>query len=229
MYWPVGWLGNGTKMGRNFSVAGSNAVGRDLVAREHLPGQGISRFLHRLGEVPRSLGCRRDDHIGSGRTRFLAQTFVGGEEKHAVARHGPAHRAAKMIALQFAFFHGKEILGVERIVTQELIQTALERVRAGLGHGVDHRAHVPPELGAEVAGLNAEFLERVGIRNDRRHAHELIVVVPTIQHVVVGGAAKSVHGDGRLLTGAVAAVADHDARQQELQLTAHPCRSTVIR
>ena len=170
-----------------------------------------------LREVSASLRRRRDDQVRSALTFSLVQALIGEEEERPIVPNRTACRASILIALQLALLQRKELLRIERIVTHELVHAGSELVGAGLGHGVDDRAHVPSVLRAEVARLNREFFQRVGIRHDRGDTAQHVVVVAAVQHVVVGDAAKAMHRDPALLLHRREAVACDDARQQHLQ------------
>ena len=76
---------------------------------------------------------------------------------------GAAESAAKLIALDAigSGRRGKEILSVEHGIAIELESIAVEIICAGLGDNVHDAARVGAIFRAVVAGLYAEFLERV--------------------------------------------------------------------
>ena len=78
---------------------------------------------------------------------------------------------------------GKEVPGVENRIAQELKRIAVEFIGAGLRNNVDDGPRVLPVLGGVIAGLNAEFLERIREWKRLVDIRVLINVVAAIQLV----------------------------------------------
>ena len=96
----------------------------------------------------------------------------------------PADGAAKLVAVDVIRRGSEERPGVEVAIAQELKRVAMKTAAAGFGDDVDHRAGALTVLGVVVAGLNAEFLHRVGERERRIDVGHFIYVVAAVQEVV---------------------------------------------
>ena len=75
-------------------------------------------------------------------------------------------------------------LGIEVAVAQKLECIAVELIASGLGDDIYHRAGALAKLGVVVAGLHAEFLQRVRERERLVNVRHFIYVVATVQQIV---------------------------------------------
>src|ERR1035437_1442697 len=95
----------------------------------------------------------------------------------------------------------KPIRGIEFIVAEKLPCRAMEAIGAGFDRSVENGARGTTQLGAEVSGLDLEFLDGIQRRqNDKvgsvEEVHGVGVVVDAVQQVVVLGGAQAVGGEG---------------------------------
>src|SRR5207244_4391842 len=114
-----------------------------------------------------------------------------------VVDDGAAESAAKLIALDAigSGRRGKEILGVEHRIANEFEGVSVETVCARLGDDVNDAARVGAVLRAVVAGLDAEFLERVGERKGLIDVGVFVHVVAAVELVADGILAGSICGE----------------------------------
>ena len=96
----------------------------------------------------------------------------------------PADGAAKLVAVDVIRRGREKGPRVEVAIAQELKRVAMKAAAAGFGDDVDHRAGALTVRGVVVAGLNAEFLYRVGERERRIDVGHFIHVVAAVQEVV---------------------------------------------
>ena len=119
----------------------------------------------------------------------------------------PADGAAKLVAVEVIRRDGEKRPRVEVAIAQELKRVAMKTAAAGFGDDVDHRAGALTVRGLVVAGLNAEFLYRVGKRERRIDVGHFIHVVAAVQEVVRLVRQRSVRGGddrgGKCLPGAL--------------------------
>ena len=110
---------------------------------------------------------------------------------------GAAESAAILIALDAigSARRGKEILGVEHRIANEFEGVSVETVCARLGDDVNDAARVGAVLRAVVAGLDAEFLERVGERKGLIDVGVFVHVVAAVELVADGILAGSICGE----------------------------------
>ena len=114
-----------------------------------------------------------------------AQPLIGAEEERLVPDDRAARGGAELILPQRRDRGLEEIARVQNVVAQEFEHRAVKLVRAGFRHHVEHRAAVASELRAEVAGDEAEFLHRVGIRRGVAGvAEEIVLKPPSIMKVL---------------------------------------------
>ena len=136
-----------------------------LIAGERLPRQRIGESLVARraagGEVAVALVGRRGKLYQVRPAIGDVRALPAGEKERLVVLNRPAGIAAILLALEEVFVGRKEIPRVERAIAQVAERAAMEVVRAGPGHRVDDRAGAVPLGGAVVAGLNAEFLQRI--------------------------------------------------------------------
>ena len=79
----------------------------------------------------------------------------------------------------------EEIARIEGIVADELPGSAVEIVRAGLGHHVDHRAAARAEFGGVLADLDAELLHGIDTGRQVVAVEECFLVIGAVELVVV--------------------------------------------
>src|SRR5260370_42539167 len=92
----------------------------------------------------------------------LPQSFVGAEDKRAIANDRAAAGAAKLILSKGRLGRtraiGKEIVGVQFVMAQEFPHIAVEFVGAGLRHDRGEPAASASEPPARSVGNHLEFL-----------------------------------------------------------------------
>src|ERR1700676_1602855 len=80
-------------------------------------------------------------------------------------RRGSADRAAKMVLRKGGSGYAGGVIeksvGIENLVTEELVEGSVILVAAGLGGKVDDAAGETSELGRQVVGLNFKFLNGI--------------------------------------------------------------------
>ena len=154
------------------------AIARDHPLTLGVPAElgtpGRKRVDHRRAEQPQFLGRRR--YLPHARHAFeVAQAFVISEPERSVLDQRSADRGAELVALPLRLRGAErvreEIVRVQRIVAEELVDAAANRIGAGFDDGVDDRSRAAAELGRVSVRLNLEFLQRL----DRR-LHELHVL-----------------------------------------------------
>ena len=84
----------------------------------------------RIGrEVATALRHRRHHHAMRN-VLIIAETFVICEEVGVVVHHGAADRAAELVLLELFLPRREVVVGIERVVAQELIQRSVQLIRA---------------------------------------------------------------------------------------------------
>ena len=136
-------------------------------------------------------------------------------------RIGSAHEPAVLVALQEVFFGGEEPLRVELAIAQVLERPAVKAVGARARDDVDDGAGVVAVGGAVVAGLDAEFLQRVRKREALVLLEIRVRVARAVEPVGVlpltGAVGRDAHRAGDGFGRLVADRAHHRARNQRLQ------------
>ena len=117
---------------------------------------------------------RRGRHLPSAWNPLLvAQPLVVGEPERPIAHDRSANRAAELIALALRLGRSKQlrkiVVGVERIVSEELEQAAVHAVGARLDGGVDNGARAAAVFRRIRIRLDLEFLQRLYRRLDELH------------------------------------------------------------
>jgi len=77
-----------------------------------------------------------------------------------MAAQGGAELLQPVLGLRYPLCLGGGVLGIQRIVADQVKEAAVRIVGPGLGHGCDNAAGGPPVLGGEIARHYPEFLER---------------------------------------------------------------------
>ena len=107
---------------------------------------------------------RREDQTGR-HTLADSQGLNIAEEKRLVFFDGTAQGPAKLVLAELrtghAGFIGEEIVGVELVVAQELIKTAVEFVGPGLRQQIDHGAARAADFRGVAVGIHLHFLNHV--------------------------------------------------------------------
>ena len=194
---------------------------RDLVVRVRLVRERVPELPRDGREVAVAHGRRRNERRPRRRTLLLLCPLVGPEEERTILRDGSAEGAAVLLPLQAIVHAGREeVGGVDLVMTEVPEPEAAELVGAGAGHRVDHRPHVPAVFGAEAVGLDAELLQRVGVRHRVGCVVVVVVVRSAVEHVVDRVAARAARRDGlhariRRAREQVAAVGQHPGHELE--------------
>src|SRR4029450_3793847 len=143
------------------------------------------------------------------------RSLIIGEEESAVLAavtwnpHGPAHGGSKLVHAKRRFFRSEKIPGVERAVAQEVKETSMQFVGAGLDVYIHHGPSRAPELGAHGIGLDAKLRNGVGRRsvNETGLVGQILgktVVVDAVEQIVILEWADAVGAEaaGSLIAGA---------------------------
>ena len=167
---------------------GADAVGRDDVARELLPGERVDDRrgdARQVADAPR----RRRDRRRGGARGILARSLVVAEEEQRVLHQRPAEGAAIDVLPAFRLRRAGPVplprVRVEVAVPVELERVAPEAVGARLQYaGDDGAAHVA-RVGGVVVGLDRDLGHgiRAGLVPDA--VVDGLVHVETVQRVVV--------------------------------------------
>ena len=107
---------------------------------------------------------RREDQTGR-HALADSQGLNIAEEKRLVFFDGTAQGPAKLVLAELrtghAGFIGEEIVGVELVVAQELIKTAVKVVGAGLSQQIDHGAARAAHFRGVAVRVHLHFLDHV--------------------------------------------------------------------
>ena len=138
--------------------------------------------------------------------------------------YGSPEGAAVLVALDAIWCgrRGKEVLSIESRIAYKLEGIAVEAAGAGLGDDIYHAAGILSVFRAVVAGLHAEFLERVRERKRLIDVGVFVHVIAAIELVADGVLPRAVgrirHGTGkglrRSLVGASVGGVDGPRHQQ---------------
>ena len=174
------------------------AGNRNEVAGELLLGGGIGeRVRSEVAKIPivNLRGRRQIRGLGLGSRLDLPRRLIAAEEEQLVFDDGPAHYAAKLVAMEHVVFCLEEVAGVHRAGPHELEQVAVQLVRAGLGHDVHGAAGMQSVARGQSVGLDAELLQGVREGEGEVYVGECVVVVATIEQVVERVALRTEHRD----------------------------------
>ena len=210
-------VAGGGQAGNRINCAGSdrargcriqNGTDRDQCGPRHRPCAAAGLTGDQVLEVGVTAGALGGGGNRTGENGALnaAQAFVVAEEEDFVAAvedfrddDGAASGKAKLVLAKCTLGNAasvfKEVRGVELIVAEKFPCGAVETVGAGLDGGVENGSAGAAEFGAEVGGLNLEFLNGVDRRkNDEVGAVQEVdgvgVVVDAVEQVVVLGGAR---------------------------------------
>src|SRR6185503_6212285 len=122
------------------------------------------------------------------------------KEENLVLDHRATDRAPELVPAQFSLFSRraspvvaimlKEVSGIENVIAEKFPNVPMKLIGARFQSRVEHGCAGTPILGAEVCGLNLEFLNRVDRRQDYEvrsieKVNRIGIVVNSIEHVVV--------------------------------------------
>ena len=103
----------------------------------------------------------------------IPQAFVVAEDECLVFENGTARSGAKLIPLPKRFSQSvlvrEEVRGVQRAVSQKIVDGAVQFVAARPYNSVDERAGAPAEFRGVSVGLNFELLKRLNRRLNDLH------------------------------------------------------------
>ena len=207
---------------RRDGVVGEGFAGERVVDQDGLahPAPGTRRGRHQLREVApakRIVGIEAFRHT----LRPLAAPVPGEHPERLVLDDGTAHDEAELIAdalVDLAALVGGPLevqevgLGVQGVVAQELVERAVQLVRAALERDVRYGAAAEAGLRREGAGLELELLDRLDGGHERcdRAAYVGGVGAVEADHLVKLAHAIGAHRKAAL--GDVTAVAPIHAR-----------------
>ena len=139
------------------------ARGGDAVAGEGLAGDGVDDGFGDGRKI--ALPLSRGGHNGGIQERGggLPETGVAAEDECLVMDDRPAKRSAELIAVQRRLSKRVPCVRVEVAVAEKLEERTMELIGARAGNHVDNSVSEAAELRAEVAGFNAELVQRVRI------------------------------------------------------------------
>ena len=174
-------------------------IQRNLVVGKGLSRQRVVNDTGHFTEIapPHAFG-------GHGRQEGLplahAIALIAAEEEGLRPQHGPAERAAKLMLAEVGRFAAgalvEKVVGVERVVAEELVGVALEGVRPGFDLDVHDAAERSAELRRIGAGLQLELVQRIDGGEDDDGLQPRFVVVDAVQDVVVVARALTVGREG---------------------------------
>ena len=172
----------------------------DGVVRERLSGQRIANGAR---EHP-SAFIGGEDPSRAQHALLDAGGFDIGEEERAVAHDRATEVAAELILIVRRLLRtralGEEVVRIERLVAEEVIARAVERVRAGFRAHDDRRTGRPAVFSGIRAGHHLELVDRVhrGARElggQLLHVGREAVVGDAVEQEVVLQAPVAVHAD----------------------------------
>ncbi len=117
-----------------------------------------------------------------------ARALIAAEEEQLVFANRSTDNPAVLVALERVLLGGEVVLRIHIAVAEELEQGSVERVAAGPGNNVHHRARVNPVLRRQTGSLHAELLNGVREGKGQIDVSERVVIVRGVHQVVdVGG------------------------------------------
>src|SRR5205823_1962062 len=115
--------------------------------RERRLGRKIGIRLTRAGP----LGCRRNENQRRRDALANAPSFIGSKKERPVLDYRPTQRTAELVLIELWFvarnsINGREAIRIriQRFITKELVEVAVERVGSRFGDDVHHRTGVAP-------------------------------------------------------------------------------------
>ena len=189
---------------RNDIIGVRHAAG---ILRRHCTGRrdGDQLAAHSgLRKVALPLQGRRNHSGGTGLSEPLPRGLVSEKEKRAIMSvvvrepHGTADIASELIPVQGRNCGGKEIPRVHVVVSQEIVENAMQDIRAGLRHHADHGARVSPVDSAVAVLENGKLLKRIGIGERRRNIIVHVHVQPAVEDIGGLARARAVHAENHV-------------------------------
>src|SRR5271169_413188 len=148
----------------------------------------IHRHHRRIRQKTREVAS---DFILRGNKRKLRQSlcdakaFIVHEEKRSILDDRASKRRSKLILVVGLAAGIERIPSVDRVISKELVNIAVEAVRPGLDDGVENRAISSSKFRTVRVGLYFEFLYRIyGRLNHVRLACENVSKVRVIVHAI---------------------------------------------
>jgi hypothetical protein len=167
-----------------------NLLGRVIAHTACSPAGGAQIAKIGIGLAGATFFSKGWNRSGRGVRSLVNHRPLIAEEELGAASFGnvgdddrPADGAAKLIAVEVIRRDREKRPGVEVAIAQELKRVSMKAAGTGFGDDVDHRAGALTIRGVVVAGLNAEFLHRVGERKRRIDVCHFIHVVAAVQEV----------------------------------------------
>ena len=141
---------------------------------------------------------RREDQTGRY-TLADSQGLNIAEEKRLVFFDGTAQGPAKLVLAELrtghAGFIGEEIVGVELVVAQELIKTAVESVGPGLSQQIDHGPARAAHFRGVAVGIHLHLLDHVDGRPQEEGELLALIVVHPVDQLIVEYLVQAVGSD----------------------------------
>src|SRR5262245_40825529 len=164
--------------------------------------------MYRTAEVADLLEIGRNLAAQRGTAAFPAP-FFGPEEERSILDDRSVEVAAEVVVTQLASLLSgsiqKEVVGIQRVISQKLEYRAVKLVAAAFGDQIDHGALSLSELRAETVSFHAEFLDRVdGWKDQQGGIRTDVHVVDAVDGPEIGVRLVSVdrHIDVRVESGA---------------------------
>ena len=125
----------------------------------------------------------------------LPGSLVVGEEENPVVANRSADGASELVLPEDAPRWRKVVARVEIRIAQKIECVAVECIAARFGDDVDLPAAEFSVLSIEVAGNNAEFVNRIQVRYDRRSGIHVLFDIGAIHAEKIGKLPLSIHRD----------------------------------
>src|SRR5262249_12860706 len=128
-----------------------------------------------------------------------------------------ADGAAELGALERVAACSEEVPRVKRVIPEELERGSVELIGAGLSGDADHRAGGVGILCAKVAFLQAELLDRVGVRKYSAVVAVGVAVHAAVHEVIDTALPAAIDYKGVTLAGAGSALDDACLNREKLR------------
>src|SRR5262249_42637702 len=161
-------------------------------------------------EVSRWGGWGSQERDGWGGRGPCASRLEAGEGEQLVLLDRPADEPPELVSAQGILRGSEEVARIEGSISYEFEKPSVKLIRSRLGDRVDHGAGMQSVTGGNAAGLDTEFLQRVGEREGQVHVRMRVVMISAVQQVIVSVDLAS--GDGNTHGGGVIMCRDHAAR-----------------
>src|SRR6266581_2928364 len=172
----------------------AETAGRDNVTRKRLAGCRISwgGSANRVREIASKLR-RRGYAVVMNSAAALAVPFFRPKEIYSVLLNRTADGVTEIVAAQQLFlaagvaWHSaaaleEEILGIQKVVTAEVVDVAMVLVASALGYHVDLCAACAAKFGSVAIALDLEFIDAINGRVNKNGALRADIVVPRAIH-----------------------------------------------